>query len=370
MTRLGPRARTVWPPAAAALLLAALIALRFIFPEPDGIMLLAVVPIILLGMMLGPSGGVGAALVASVAYLVWATIEGHPDEIGYVDHPLAFFALGGLSGFFARGVLGDYDLREAMASTELRGAMDRDELIMHFQPIVRREGALLGVEALVRWQHPKRGLLPPVQFVPSAERDEQTIWELTARTLELSIREAAGGRIGDGIVAVNISPVGLRRDGLPSLIDSMLDRAGLPGSRLAIEVTEAAIAAEDAEVAEVLARVKGVGVGMIAIDDFGVGHSSLSRLARLPIDALKIDRSLIAGLEQERTREVVAGIVQLAHALKMPTIAEGVEDEATRVQLGEMRCDAVQGFHLGRPVPSVELGAWLKQPGMDQALRE
>jgi EAL domain-containing protein (putative c-di-GMP-specific phosphodiesterase class I) len=360
----------VWPPAAAALLLAALIALRFIFPEPDGIMLLAVVPIILLGMMLGPSGGVGAALVASVAYLVWAATEGHPDEIAYVDHPLAFFALGGLSGFFARGVLGDYDLREAMESTELRGAMDRDELVMHFQPIVRREGAPLGVEALVRWQHPKRGLLPPGQFVPSAESDEQTIWELTARTLELSIREAVGGRIGDGIVAVNISPVCLRRDGLPSLIDSMLDRAGLPGSRLMIEVTEAAIAAEDAEVAEILARVKGVGVGMIAIDDFGVGHSSLSRLARLPIDALKIDRSLIAGLGQERTREVVAGIVQLAHALKMPTIAEGVEDEATRVQLGEMRCDAVQGFHLGRPLPSEELGACLKQRGMDQALRE
>lgn len=369
MKGVGPRARTAGPPVAAALLLAALIVLRFIFPEPDGIMLLAIVPITLLGMMLGAPGGVSAALVASAAYLIWAATQGHPDEIGYVDYPLAFFALGGLSGFFARGVLGDYDWRAAMLCAELRAAMDRDELVMHFQPMVRRESALLGVEALVRWQHRKRGMLPPDEFIPSAERDEQTIWELTVRTLELSIGEAAGGRIGAGLVAVNLSPVCLRREELPAVIDGMLGRAGLPGYRLAVEVTEAAITAGDPSVAKVLAGVKGIGVGMIAIDDFGFGHSSLSRVAQLPIDALKIDRALVADLGQERTREVVAGIVQLAHALKMSTVAEGVEDEETRARLAEMGCDAVQGNHLSRPLPPEELGAWLTDRGMAQAVR-
>ena len=158
----------MWPPAAAALLLAALIALRFIFPEPDGIMLLAVVPIILLGMMLGANGGIGAALVASVAYLIWAATEGHPDEIDTSTTRSHSSRWEELSGFFARGVLGAYDWQDAMASSELRGAMDREELVMHFQPIVRRGRALLGVE-LVAGGTPN-GVLPPVQFVPSRAR--------------------------------------------------------------------------------------------------------------------------------------------------------------------------------------------------------
>ena len=114
---------------------------------------------------------------------------------------------------------------------------------------------------------------------------------------------------------------------------------------------------------KILNGVRGVGVGMIAIDDFGVGHSSLSRLAQLPIDALKIDQALVADLEHERTHEVVAGIVQLAHALNMPTIAEGVEEEATQARLQKLGCDAVQGFRLGRPLPPDQLGAWLEERG-------
>ena len=153
------------------LLLAALIALRFIFPEPDGIMLLAVVPIILLGMMLGANGGIGAALVASVAYLVWAATEGSPGRDRIRRPPARILRAGRGSAASSRaGCWVRTDWQDAMASSELRGAMDREELVMHFQPIVRRDGALLGVEALVL-AAPQTGLLPPVQFVPSAERD-------------------------------------------------------------------------------------------------------------------------------------------------------------------------------------------------------
>jgi EAL domain-containing protein (putative c-di-GMP-specific phosphodiesterase class I) len=350
----------LWPPLAATLLLAAIIVLRFLFPETDGILLFAVVPIGLLGMMLGARAGAVAALVASGAYLVWAATDAHPSLLGYVNEPLTFFALGLISGYFARGALGDYDWRQAVSGRELRQAIGRGEVVMHYQPIVRGDRDLLCVEALARWQHPKRGLLPPAEFIPAAERDEDTIWLLTLRTLELAIADARGvGLDGDAAIAVNLSPVCLRRAELPGLIDRLLREGGLPAPRLAVEVTEAAIATGGEGVTEVLSGIKRQGVGMIAIDDFGVGHSSLARLARLPIDTLKIDRELVADLDRERTGAVVRGIVQLARALELTVVAEGVEDEPTWRSLRGMEVDAAQGSHLCPPLPAEELRRWL-----------
>lgn len=360
LDRGGGTARAFWPPIAAALLLVAIIALRFAFADVDGIMLFAVVPIALLGMMLGARAGVLTALVASAAYLVWAATDASPDKLDYVNQPLTFFLLGGLSGYFAHGALGDYDWRRASAVAELRRAMDDDQLRMHYQPIVRRDGRLLGVEALVRWQHPEHGLLPPARFIGVAESHEDTNWRLALHTLSLATREVQGAEIsGDALVAVNLAPGALLRAELPEQIVRVAEAAGLPLRRLAVEVTEGAIAAGDDSIAEVLERIRRLGVGLIAIDDFGIGHSSLARLGRLPIDALKIDRALIADVAREDTRAIVHGIVELAHAIDLTVIAEGVEDERAFALMREMGCDAVQGFHLSRPLPAADLDAWV-----------
>lgn len=358
----GSSARALWPPVAAVSLLGAIIGLRFVFVNVDGIMLFAIIPIALLGMMLGARAGVLAALAASAAYLVWAATEARPDKLDYVNEPLTFFALGLISGYFAHGALGDYDWKRAAAVQEFRRAIDGDELRLHFQPIVKGESELFGVEALARWQHPALGLLPPAEFIPTAEADEKTGWRFALHTLELAAREARrAGLGGDAIVAVNLTPGALLRAELPDQIERLMAGVGFPVGRLAIEVTESAIAAGDESIAAVLERLRRLGVGMIAIDDFGIGHSSLARLGRLPIDALKIDRALIADLRREDTRAIVRGIVQVAHAIGLTVVAEGVEDARTWALLREMGCDAVQGFHLSRPLPASELSAWISE---------
>jgi EAL domain-containing protein (putative c-di-GMP-specific phosphodiesterase class I) len=362
---LGPLARKTWPPAGAALLLAAIISLQFLFPQTVGIMTFSIVPIVLLGMMLGPRAGLLAALISSAAYAAWAITEAPPRDLHHVAEPLAYVAFGLISGYFAHGALGEYDRRTTVTCNALGRAMARDEVVMHFQPIVRGEGDLLGAEALARWQHPKRGLLPPGEFIPTAERDEQTILELTLHTLELAVREASDAGIrGGALTAFNLSPVSLRRPELPGLMGGLLEDAGFPPQGLAVEVTETALAEGDDSVADVLAEIKELGVGMVAIDDFGIGNSSLGRLGRLPIDALKIDRTLVGDLERDQTRVVVDGIVQLGHAMGLTVVAEGVEDERTLRRLEDMGCDAVQGFHLSRPLPPEELKSWISdRPG-------
>ena len=359
MSSRGPTARAVGGPLAAVVALIVISVARFVWPHPQGIMLFAVVPIALLGIMRGFRAGLLAALYASVIALIWAATTGHAQVVSAVGQPLTFFTLGGISGYYAKGALGDFDLKQARTCAQVRHAIDRGEIALHYQPIVRASGALLAVEALARWQDPSRGLIPPIEFIPAAECDERTIWELTLHTLSQAIRDAR--ELGDGVVvAVNLSPVSLRRTELPGAIDQVLGNGGLRASRIAVEVTESAISSDDeTKVIETLGELKRTGVEMVALDDFGIGHSSLARLGRLPIDTVKIDRTLIADSERPETAAVIRGMIELAHAVDLTVVAEGVEDTKTWDWLVEANCDAIQGFKLSRPLPPDQLPAWL-----------
>ncbi|MFL5908855.1 MAG: EAL domain-containing protein [Solirubrobacterales bacterium] len=355
----GPTARAVGGPLAAVIALIVISVARFVWPDANGTMWLAVVPIALLGSMLGFRAGLTAALFASAVALTWVVVEDSATPLQLIVYPLNFFILGGLSGYYARGALGDFDLGNARTCSQLRHAIERGEIALHYQPIVRSTGELLAVEGLARWQDPSRGLIAPLEFVPVAEGDDRTIWDLTLHTLRQAVRDARDFE-NLLVVAVNFSPVSLRHPELPDAIGEILVSGGLPASRLAVEVTESAISsAEESAVIEVLGELRRVGVGMVAIDDFGIGHSSLFRLGRLPIDIVKIDRALIADSTRPETAAVIKGMIELAHSVDLTVVAEGVEDARTWDWLVEANCDAIQGFQLSRPMPPEQLPQWL-----------
>src|SRR5262245_57113506 len=221
----GPRTRALGPPAAAALLLVAICVLRFALPDTSGVMLFATVPVALLGIMLGVRAGLGAALLASAVYLVWAATEGDPGTLDWFNHPLTFFTLGGISGYFAHGALGDFDWRKAVTCSEVRRAVGRGEVRLDYQPIVQNGERPLAVEALARWDHPKRGPIAPADFIPASESDERTIWDLTMHTLQEAVRQIGELESEDVMVAVNISPVSLQRPGLAAAIGIILEQS-------------------------------------------------------------------------------------------------------------------------------------------------
>jgi EAL domain-containing protein (putative c-di-GMP-specific phosphodiesterase class I) len=337
--------------------------LRFVTNAP-GEELLAVVPIALLGMMFGPRGGVLAALCASVVFLVWAA--GHDvSTLDYVDEPLAFFTLGLVGGFYANGALGDYDLERHRLRRRLLRAIARGEIVMHYQPVVElARGLPLAVEALARWQAPGDPIVAPAAFIPAAERDPSTIRALTLHTFEQAATYAAE-RLGDSSipVSVNLSAAVLESRQVPHEIGRILRRSGLAPERLYVEITETAFAEEEATVAVAIERIRELGVGMVLLDDFGVGQSSLARLGSFQIDALKIDIELVRNLQRPEYQAVVRAIVELAHGLGLTVVAEGVEDARTGDELREMGCDAVQGFHLSPPLPGKDIGSWLSRAG-------
>src|SRR3954469_22773730 len=244
MSVRGPMARAIGGPSVAVATLIGLSVLRFLFPDGHGFMLFASVPIVLLGIMLGFRTGLLAALYASAVTAVWAVTSGNAGGGESLGEPTTFFLLGGLSGYFAKGALGDFDLDHARTCLQLRRALTHEQVGLYYQPILRPNGELLAVEALARWHDPVRGMIAPLEFIPAAERDEDTIWEFTRHTVRCAVRDAQ--RFGDSVVvAVNLSPVVLRRRELPDVIAEILGESDLPASRLAVEVTETEIAQWD-----------------------------------------------------------------------------------------------------------------------------
>jgi diguanylate cyclase (GGDEF)-like protein len=244
---------------------------------------------------------------------------------------------------------------------ELRRAIERDELVLHYQPKVSVDGGeVIGVEALVRWQHPTRGLLGPVEFVPLAERTG-TVAELTRWVVATALRQArAWIEAGRPLpVAVNLAAANIVDVTLPDAIAALLAEHGVPGGLLECEISEHTVMADPLRAMEVLGRLRDMGL-RLSLDDFGTGHSSLAYLKRLPLDEVKIDRSFVAGMTQdENDAVIVRSTIDLARNLGLDVVAEGVEDAATLHGLGELRCDVAQGFHLSRPLPAEELDAWL-----------
>ncbi len=244
---------------------------------------------------------------------------------------------------------------------ELRTALAAGQLLVHYQPkIDLRSGDVHSVEALVRWQHPARGLLPPIAFLPLVE-EFGLMPALTQVVLELVLDQivawTAAGR--PMTVAVNLSASSLVDDDLPEQVSNMLADRDIPPSRLQLEITEELLMADRNRARSILARLRDSGV-QISVDDYGTGYSSLSYLLDLPIDELKLDRSFIFPMaDDDRAAALVASTITLAHSLGLRMVAEGVETGVVFSELRRMGCDQAQGYFMSRPVSAEDLGHWL-----------
>jgi diguanylate cyclase (GGDEF)-like protein len=240
---------------------------------------------------------------------------------------------------------------------ELGRALDEEELLLFYQPkISLSSGRIIGVETLVRWLHPRRGLLPPSEFMPFAERTG-LIRPLSHYVLERAIRQCSVWQTAaiDIHVAVNLTMHDLVDAELPTEVATLLAEAGLPPERLEVEITESAIMRDPFRVRQVLLRLSEMGV-RIAIDDFGTGYSSLGYLKRLPVDELKIDRSfVIAMATNANDATIVRSTIDLGRNLGLTVVAEGVERAETLERLKELGCDVAQGYVMGQPAPAEEL---------------
>jgi c-di-GMP-specific phosphodiesterase len=248
--------------------------------------------------------------------------------------------------------------------TELRRAIERDELVMHYQPILDvQHQRWSGVEALVRWQHPERGLLAPIEFIPLAEQTGLIV-PLGRRVLELVCEQARSWSesLPDIHIAVNASVVQLGYPTTGTEIQMMVARSGLKPGALMLEVTESALMEELDTARAVLEQLSELGVRVL-IDDFGTGYSSLARLGELPISGLKIDRQFVRGLGSDPTvMPVVRAIADLARAYGLEVVVEGIEDASALAGVDELGCEYAQGYHLGRPAPATAIEGLLASP--------
>ena len=246
---------------------------------------------------------------------------------------------------------------------ELQRAVDEGELVLHFQPkLDLRTQRMVGVEALVRWEHPLRGLLSPDQFIPTAEQagliDPLSRWVMRAALVQVN----AWRRIGLEIpVAVNLSMRSFRDEQLPDKIRELLEVNQTPAHLLMLEITESSLMVDPPRTLGILNRLREMGI-RVAIDDFGTGHSSLAYLKQLPVDEIKIDRSFIQDVATNETdRVIVRCTVDLAHSLGLRVVAEGVEDAVTYALVAELGCDEAQGFYLGPALRGRALTSWIAQ---------
>jgi diguanylate cyclase (GGDEF)-like protein/PAS domain S-box-containing protein len=244
---------------------------------------------------------------------------------------------------------------------ELRNALEERQLVLYYQPTVdcaRRR--VSGVEALVRWQHPQRGMIPPDSFIPLAEQSG-AIKALTQYVLDVALRQCRIWQDAgiDLTMSVNLSMRNLHDPQLPETIARLLGEHGVSPERLNLEITESTIMADPTRALQVLQDLRAMGVHM-AIDDFGTGYSSMSYLKGLAVDALKIDKSFVQKLASDASdRAIVRSTVELGHNLGLRVVAEGVEDTISYEQLARLGCDLAQGYYLGRPMPAAELDNWL-----------
>ena len=244
----------------------------------------------------------------------------------------------------------DNQLREKRALQEdLRLAIQRDELVLHYQPQAHINGTITGFEALVRWHHPRHGLVPPNTFIPLAE-ENGTIGALGEWVLRTACREAASWPRPMSI-AVNLSPVQFQHGDLPLLVHQVLLETGLAPKRLELEITEGVLIGDFTRGVAVLRRLKNLGV-RIAMDDFGTGYSSLSYLQSFPFDKIKIDKAFIANLgHSQQAATIIRAVIALSRGLGVPVLAEGVETQEQLEFLTAERCDEIQGYLIGRPEP-------------------
>jgi EAL domain-containing protein (putative c-di-GMP-specific phosphodiesterase class I) len=252
--------------------------------------------------------------------------------------------------------------------TDLRDAIAAGDLRVHFQPKVRlADGEVTGAEALVRWQHPRRGQLPPDEFIPVAEHSG-LITPLTFAVLRQALDACAGWRRSGRAmsVAVNISPRSLLE---PTFVDEVaraLAVVEVPAAALTLEITESSLMADPDRAVAAMHRLRDLGV-RLSIDDLGTGYSSLAYLQRLPAHEIKVDKSFVRpGSEDLESLAIVGAVVDLGHRLGREVVAEGVEDAPTWERLRRLGCDTAQGYWISRPLPATDFADWLaawRNPG-------
>jgi diguanylate cyclase (GGDEF)-like protein len=251
--------------------------------------------------------------------------------------------------------------------TDLRRAIERDELTLAFQPLIDlKTGAVSGFEALARWNHPERGAVSPAEFIPVAEESGLILalgrWALHAAAQTLAGWDREVGRTLPFPVSVNLSAIQIARDDIACAVASALKVSGISGDRLTMELTESAIVQDPQRATLALESLRAFDT-KVAMDDFGTGYTSLGYLQRLPIDVLKIDRSLVtAMLEDEDSVAIIRAILSLAEALGMATTAEGIETQEVAKALTDLGCSHGQGFHFAKPLaPDAALAYWLER---------
>ncbi len=266
-------------------------------------------------------------------------------------------------------------LSRLRVENDLRRALERDELILHYQPLISlRDRQMVSVEALVRWDHPERGRISPVDFIPVAEENGliepigRWVLDHACRQARAWCREHPDAR--PLTMSVNLSAAQVANPALADNVATALRVSGLDPCCLALELTESMLVSDNAELSETLVSLKALGVRLV-LDDFGTGYSSLSYLTRLPLDALKVDRSFVDGLGTEsRDTAITEAIVAMSRALQLRVVGEGAETEQQVDELARLGCDLVQGFHFSRPVAAGEISrmlaegpAWLLERG-------
>ncbi len=260
------------------------------------------------------------------------------------------------------------DLNEAIADriereNDLREAIEQQQLEVYFQPQINLpKRDIYGLEALVRWKHPEKGMIPPINFIPLAE-DTGMIIELGQWVMRESCRIAKQWldlELLDFRISVNVSSIQFERQDVAQLIFDSLNEFALPANFLTIELTESAIMSHQDETLLTLDKIKKMGV-KVSLDDFGTGYSSLSYLRSFPVDTLKIDRQFIIEAQSEpEVRSIISAIIQMAHALKLDVVAEGVEDDDQLQYLESIGCDVIQGYYFSKPLPQEQALAFIK----------
>lgn len=255
---------------------------------------------------------------------------------------------------------------------QVRPGLERREFVLFYQPKIElASGRVMGVEALLRWRHPQRGMLAPLEFMPVIEQTA-LIGAMTRYVIDEALRQLAAWRkrgleLG---MAVNLSACNLHDQELPAHIESLLANHATPDGALTVEVTESAAMSDTDRALRVLSALRGLGVG-VSIDDFGSGHASIAYLARLPATELKIDRSLVAPIcKSPRDGAIVQTTVDLARHLDLSVVAEGIETADVAERLTAIGCDIGQGYFISRPLPPEELTEWLRKRALGETERQ
>ena len=256
-----------------------------------------------------------------------------------------------------------YSTERLALMADLHGAIDRNELFLVYQPKLNLEsGTITGVEALARWRHPKNGLIPPDQFISLAERSG-FIKPLTLWGLETALTQSRSWSDGgiDLPVSVNLSARTLHDGSFPDRMAELLENHRIAPERLELEITESVIMVDPVRALDILTRLSRMGINL-SIDDFGTGYSSLSYLKKLPVKAVKIDKSFVMHMTRDQNdAQIVRSTIDLAHNLGLKVIAEGVESQEVWERLLTLGCDQAQGYYMSRPLPAADLNQWLNK---------